>query len=147
VSSELVQILSAAAAVALLLPVSYRLTLRLRLRRLEKLHMRRIHLEFSALEVTGPADGDRPFQIPAKGLKISRRRPSASRLLLGFAVRRLPESMSEEEKERWVQEMGADAASIPRRRFRRIRFAFNLWRKGAPQMPVGEEPAARPARD
>jgi hypothetical protein len=146
-SLDLVPPLSAVAAAAALIPFIYRLTLRLRLRRLERLHLRRIQLEFAALDETGPADGDRPFRFPAKGLKITRRRLSASRLLLGFAVRRLPESMTEEEKERWVREMSADAAGISRRRLRRFRFAFNVWRKGAPQMPAGEEPAARPARD
>jgi hypothetical protein len=63
------------------------------------------------------------------------RPPSLSRGLLRLAERRLPSQMDHAEKERWAQEMRADVASLPRPR--RLWVAFNIWRKGAPKMPVG----------
>jgi hypothetical protein len=76
-----------------------------------------------------------------------RPRLSLSFALIGFAVRRLPAEMSQEERERWETEMRAAAAALPHRRLRRLRFAFNLWRRGAPAMPPGGERTAQPARD
>jgi hypothetical protein len=71
--------------------------------------------------------------------------PSLSRGLLRLAERRLPRGMGAAERERWTQEMRADVASLPRRK--RLRAAFNIWRKGAPGMPVGTEGTPRSARD
>ena len=69
--------------------------------------------------------------------------PSLSQGLVGLAARRLPEAMTDAEKERWRREMRADVASLPGRH--RLPVAFNAWRKGAPQMPVGNERAPRSA--
>jgi hypothetical protein len=78
------------------------------------------------------------------------RRPRVPRLslirgLLSLAERRLPKQMDKAERERWSQEMRADVASLPRHR--RLRVAFDIWRKGAPKMPVGAGAAARSAGD
>ena len=71
--------------------------------------------------------------------------PSLSQGLVGLAERRLPSQMTSAERERWGREMRADVASLPRRR--RLRAAFNIWRKGAPGMPVAADGAPRSARD
>lgn len=70
--------------------------------------------------------------------------PSFSQWMVRGAVRRLPLDMSEAEKARWASEMAADVASVPGR-LRRLRYAFGVWRKGAPKMPVAGAGAPRSA--
>lgn len=93
-----------------------------------------------------PVVGDRFGAQRHRRRKETRARPrlpSPSRGLLRLAERRLPDSMGEPERERWAEEMRADVASLPRHR--RLWVAFNVWRKGAPGMPVGSEHAPRSA--
>lgn len=73
------------------------------------------------------------------------RLPSLSGGLLKLAERRLPRELSEPDRERWAAEMRADVASLPR--WRRLKVAFNAWRKGAPNIPTGAANAPRSARD
>jgi hypothetical protein len=73
------------------------------------------------------------------------RLPSISQGMVGLAERRLPKTLSVAERQRWGEEMRADVASLPR--WKRFWTAFNIWRKGAPKIPVGAESAARSAGD
>jgi hypothetical protein len=73
------------------------------------------------------------------------RAPSISQSLVGLAERRLPRTLSAAERQRWGEEMRADVASLPR--WKRFWTAFNIWRKGAPKIPLGAEGAARSAGD
>ncbi len=78
--------------------------------------------------------------------KRERRRlrlPSPSQWLVGAATRRLPKEMDPARRKRWAKEMGADVANLPRRS--RLLYAFNIWRKGAPEMPVGRDDTLSPA--
>jgi hypothetical protein len=73
-------------------------------------------------------------------------RLSISATLVGFAINRLPEAMTMTERERWAEEMTADVSAVTGC-IRRLLCAFRLWRKGAPQMPVGREQISRSAVD
>jgi hypothetical protein len=66
--------------------------------------------------------------------------------LVELAIGRLPEALSTAEKERWAEEMRADVAAVPGR-MPRLLLAFRLWRKGAPEMPVGAEGLPRSTAD
>ncbi|HEX5929423.1 MAG TPA: hypothetical protein VFY48_08520 [Solirubrobacterales bacterium] len=78
------------------------------------------------------------------GPRFSIGRPSLSRWFVNGAVRRLPDELSDAERERWAEEMRADVASV-KGRIKRLRCAYRLWRKGAPEMPVGSPEAPRSA--
>jgi hypothetical protein len=69
-----------------------------------------------------------------------------STALLGLAVRRLPATMADGEKARWVEEMAADLSAVGGP-IRRLLFVLRLWRKGAAAMPLGAEGSARSAGD
>ncbi len=69
---------------------------------------------------------------------------SISACLVGLAVGRLAAAMSDAEKERWAEEMAADLTAVPGR-LRRLLFAWRLWRKGAPAIPVRAADAPRSA--
>jgi hypothetical protein len=72
--------------------------------------------------------------------------PSISRTLVDLAIQRLPKGIAPAEKRRWTDEMLADVGSVEGR-FRRLRMAFNIWRKGAPAIPAGKSGAPRRASD
>jgi hypothetical protein len=77
------------------------------------------------------------------------RRPRGTRLsvsqwLVDGAVRRLPKGLSDAERERWAEEMKADVASVGGR-LKRLRCALRIWRRGAPEMPVGSPETPRSA--
>lgn len=78
--------------------------------------------------------------LTAKG----RRRPSLTNFLLTAACHRLPAGMSEPERERWIEEMSADVVRN-KSLWRRWPYAFGIWRRGAPEMPVGDEALPRTA--
>lgn len=90
-------------------------------------------------------NGAEEWRRPRPQRSVRPSRPSLSRGLLRLAERRLPDALSSAEKERWTQEMRADVASLPRRK--RLRVAFNAWRKGAAGIPTGPENTPRSARD
>lgn len=71
-------------------------------------------------------------------------RLALSTWLVNGAVHRLPEALSDAERKRWAEEMRADVASV-RGRLKRLRCAFRIWRKGAPEMPVGSPETPRSA--
>lgn len=71
-------------------------------------------------------------------------RPSLSQWVVDGAVRRLPKSLGDAERERWAEEMKADVASIGGR-WKRLRCALRIWRRGAPEMPVGSPDTPRSA--
>ena len=71
------------------------------------------------------------------------RAPSVTGWLVNAAVRRLPARMGDEERRRWEEEMRADVAG--QRGALRLVYAFGLWRKGAPAMPVGNDETPHPA--
>ncbi len=71
-------------------------------------------------------------------------RPSLSQWFVNGAIRRLPDELSDAERERWAEEMKADVASV-QGRIRRLRCAVRIWRKGAPEMPVGSPETPRSA--
>lgn len=81
-----------------------------------------------------------------RGERRRRRLPSLSNGLVGLAIRRLPGSMDPENKKRWADEMLADVGSVPGRLVR-LRVAFNIWRKGAPEIPAGQGEAPRRASE
>jgi len=87
-----------------------------------------------------------PDAEPVKSRMVVRRQFSLSltRGMLDLAVRRLPATLDVVERERWAEEMAADAAAIPGR-VRRLIFSFGLLRKGAPAIPVGAADASRSA--
>lgn len=81
-----------------------------------------------------------------RGRHAGRPTLSISRLLVGAAIRRLPEQMPEAEKERWAAEINGDMASIDGW-LRRLVYAFGVWRRGAPAMPSGGDSTPRSASD
>lgn len=76
----------------------------------------------------------------------ARRLPSLSQYIVGLAVDRLPATLSNEERQRWEEEMRADVEeTFP---LIRIIYALAIWLRGAPAMPEGTEdaPQSKPYR-
>ncbi len=73
-----------------------------------------------------------------------RRLLSLNRYIVSLAVRRLPAEMSDEERERWEEEMRGDVEGT----FLLLRtfYALSIWLRGAPAMPhgVGDAPQNKP---
>lgn len=72
---------------------------------------------------------------------IERQRlPSLSQYIVSLAVRRLPATLSDEERKRWEEELRADVegTSLP---FRTI-YALTIWLRSAPAIAAGTEDAS-----
>lgn len=75
-----------------------------------------------------------------------RRLPSLNQYIVSLAVRRLPAAMSDDECERWEEEMRGDVEGTFLL-FRTI-YALSIWLRGAPAMPDGtpDAPQNKPTR-
>jgi hypothetical protein len=97
-----------------------------------------------ALRAAGSRRGRRALvpRAPSSSLARieARRLPSLSQCIVSLAVRRLPATMSDEERERWEEELRADVENtlFPLRTL----YALSIWLRGVPAMRAGADDAS-----